>query len=109
MHKLNTQWIVKIEGTQERSLVVVFFGALLGILLLVVLVEGIAGGAQGGDGGHLLLDPVALLVLRVLLGLALLVLLSVRTQMTDKDQELNIVRHLKYLAVCCAHHHCTQL
>ena len=51
---------------------------LLGVLLLVVLVEGEPSGAHGGDGSHLLLDPVAVLVLRVLLGLVLLMLQSHR-------------------------------
>ena len=59
---------------------------LLGVLLLVVLVEGEPSGAHGGDGSHLLLDPVAVLVLRVLLGLVLLMLQSHTQEHIDAYQ-----------------------
>lgn len=46
---------------------------LLGVLLLVVLVEGEAGAADGDGGGDAFLDLVRVRVLGVLLGLVLLV------------------------------------
>lgn len=72
-----------------RANMVSVVAVLLGVLLLVALVEGVASGAHGGDGGHLLLDPVAVLVLGVLLGLVLLMLQSHAGTDAYANQELN--------------------
>ena len=72
-------------NTRARSVVAV----LLGVLLLVVLVEGEPSGAHGGDGGHLLLDPVAVLVLGVLLGLVLLVLRTIINRSVIRAESIN--------------------